>query len=233
MRIHHLLLLITLGFVVSACHPDPPGAGTEGHACRSWPKSACDEGLNCKNEICTPCGAPGQDCCTVAGGSPTCQAGLACEGTWGEQNVCQSDCGLPGLPCCPDDFSGGYCPDGVCDYTTNLCEGQAVDPCFAGPNPYTVAVLNANCAVTDLTFFVHTASDAEACRQQWIAAAPEGVEICKLGQLPEDSAVCKISSVDGSTDQLYFPHCSDAQLKLCEYNHCFDCDWLEGACPEN
>lgn len=234
MRIPHLLLVITLGLVICGCNADPPGAGTEGHVCRSWPKFPCDEGLNCKNNVCTPCSGPGEDCCTVAGGTAYCDtsAGLACDGEWAEQGVCQDDCGLIGLPCCENGFTGGDCPGtGTCNLDTGMCVGEATDPCFGGAYEFPVYVVNQYCEYSLVVLKADTAEQAESCRLKILVdGALPGNEVCKLGQLPTESQVCQTDG-EGKTYDLYLPHCSPEQLPICEYYQCTTCSWSDGACP--
>lgn len=230
MRHHVWYPLIALIF--AACADNPPGAGTEGHPCRNWPAgSACDDGLTCQGDVCVACGAPDQRCCSVPGGSSTCDLGYACESAWGEEGVCQKDCGLPGLPCCPSDI-GGYCPGGTtCDQVTDTCEGDPADPCTSGSLPYSVWIVDGSCQAIEVVFLVDSAEQAEACRQGLVDVALPTEEICALGQVPDDTEVCR----HGMTldEQLYLPNCGSAQLEVCMAAQCAapECTWDTGSCP--
>ena len=229
MRFPHLFLLcVTL---LTACQADPPDAGTEGHACpHYW---TCNEGLECNaQDVCVPCGGPGQDCCQIPGGPRVCSEGLACE-SHGEGDVCQGDCGLPGKACCPDAFSGGTCNGGgACNFASGVCDGAPSDPCFSGKQAFAVAVLDSQCSSMEVIFMTDTLEQAETCRQkQLVDGAAPGTEVCAIGVTPTDTTVCKSSSSNGNAS-LQIPNCSDSQLALCEANDCLDgCTWSAGSCP--
>ena len=227
MRFRHLVLVM----ILAACNQDP-NAGTAGHTCRSWPAgSLCDEGLRCMNDTCTPCGTQvGMMCCDEIG-HEHCLNGLACvggnQGFDGETGTCEGDCGSIGLACCGD----GTCPtSGDCE--NDMCEGDVEDMCQSGGTTHTVYVLGPDCYGVPFTFHTDTPEQAEECRQELVAAAVAGEEVCPLDMEPEKTPACSYHPINGYS-QLYLPNCSAAQLAICEQFFCsVDCTWTEGDCPQ-
>lgn len=226
------ILFSLLALILAACADNPPGAGTEGHVCRNWPGTPCDEGLACEDGTCVSCGGPGEECCWHPGGSGYCtDPKYACD-DGGDGSVCQNDCGLPGLPCCDSAF-GDYCPIGECDPQSSMCEGttSSSDACQGGSTPYSVWIVDGNCVALEVLFMVDTYAEAEACRQALVDVALPTEQICALGQEPEDTPVCK----HGMTldEPLYIPNCGPAQLELCMAAQCPEssCTWTQGDCP--
>ena len=181
---------------------------------------------------CTPCGTQvGMMCCDEIG-DEHCLNGLACvggnQGFDGETGTCEGDCGSPGLPCCGDATcpNGGECGDNV------ICEGDVADECQSGSTPHIVVVVGPDCVAVPVTFMTDTPEQAEACRQQLVAAAAADKEVCPLDVEAEKSPVCSYHPINGYS-QLYLPNCSPEHLAICEQFFCsVDCTWTDGDCPQ-
>jgi hypothetical protein len=219
MRFDRVIVIIMCGLL--GCD-EPPGAGTAGHECHGWPSYGCEGDLECVDDTCIECGGDGQACCDNA---KPCKPGLACDGN-NDTGRCQDDCGLDGKPCCPNGCPGG----GACN-DSNTCDAAAGDPCFSGTKEHDVAVIDGNCGLQVIPLFTNSDAEAEACREQIVAAAAQDAEVCPVDTKPDTATVCQ----DG-WGPLYLWHCSDQQLQLCEYNLCVNgCTYTDpdagGHCP--
>jgi hypothetical protein len=223
--------ILVLSMTFAACAPQPPGAGTENHPCRTgfsanW---ACNDGLRCVDDTCVQCGDPGEMCCFAIGaGNEYCNGNVACEGGNGGYDgvlgACTVDSGLIGKPCCegPDKCpGGGVCDSGVCVPKPG---GSLLTQCFQGSTPHVVYVVDIECNAEQYVFYTNTPEEAEECRQQLVAAAHPQAEICALGQEPELTYVCTHHEINGFT-QYQFWNCSTAKVEACAAYWCPDCDW--------
>ena len=225
-------LVAILSILFAACEPQPPGAGTEDHPCRTGFTfaGACNDDLHCVDGTCRSCGDEGEVCCAVAGGSEYCHGNAACEGGNGglDDNLgkCTTSCGIAGMPCCPgfnECPAGGQCVDG-------MCEADPADSCLSGSTKYVTYIITGDCSYVEVIFFTNTKEEAEACRQQYVNIALPTEEICPLNQEPELTNVCATSDFPpGVGYQLW--NCSAAQLQTCEQQWCSNCTWTPGNCP--
>jgi hypothetical protein len=211
MRIFGTLMIVLMA---AGCQPASLGEKCPG-------LTTCAEGSRCFDGTCTACGAPGQICCSIAGGHEVCNGNVACVGATYGFGQCQGECGQVGLPCC-----GNECYSGTC-YLGSCTGGEAGDECYdPSGQPHTVYVIDSACASIQVNFSTKTPEQAEKCRQ---ALVSNGVEVCALDQIPTAPPVCGSSELL-KPDTYYFEHCSDAQLELCEKQY-QGYQWTPGACP--
>lgn len=234
MRLHLSLCSISFLLLLTGCPPQHPNAGQEGFPCRTgfaanW---ACNDGLRCMGDDgCVACGDPGEICCFESQTEVCHGAGVACENgnnPYDEQvGVCTASCGSIGLPCCPDGCPGS----GECAGT--MCEAPiAADPCFDPTGKVTTTAYRIwpDCLYEPVTFQTHSVEQAKLCHEALVAAAPPGFEICPLGEVPQEHALC--SEFQDNEASLQYWTCSEAQLELCKQSYCFDgCTWTDGECP--
>jgi hypothetical protein len=221
-----LFCLLSLVMIVAACD-QPPHAGEQGFACRGgWTTSLCNDGLRCLDGTCVACGSPGETCCSIPGGSLYCNSGACAGAGFDSPGTCSGTCGTIGQACC----GGATCPGGG-QCVGGQCAGVSSDPCQSGKQAHTINVIAQDCSTYQVTFMTDTPAQAEQCRQQLIAQAGAGQEVCALDTKPNETAVCKFSS--NGKDQLYLWNCSDQQLAQCEKFNCgIDCTWSTGDCPQ-
>jgi hypothetical protein len=220
-------LVAILSIMFAACAPQPPGAGTENHPCRTgftW-AGACNDDLRCVDGTCQSCGDEGEVCCAIAGGSEYCHGNTACASGYDSYSQCTTSCGIVGMPCCPglDECpTGGQCVSG-------MCEADPQDTCLNGSTKHVMYIITGDCAYVEVIFYTNTAEEAESCRQQYVNIALPTEEICQLDQEPELSTVCASGVPPASQYQLW--NCSAAQLQTCEQYWCSNCTWSPGDCP--
>jgi hypothetical protein len=103
------------------------------------------------------------------------------------------------------------------------------DPCLGGSTKHLLYVIDGGCGATELIFYTNTPEEAEACRDQYVAAAFANEEVCDLDEVPELTTVCQLGGFGSSTMQLW--NCSANQLQSCETYWCPDCTYTPGDCP--
>lgn len=91
-------------------------------------------------------------------------------------------------------------------------------------------MLDANCAGVEVIFHVDTAEEAETCRKQLVDNALPTVEVCAVGQLPDETAVCRDGGI--LAEAITVPNCSADKLEQCMALICAapGCSWTPGAC---
>jgi hypothetical protein len=228
MRFIYCVLLSTLFL---ACTPQPPHAGEENYPCRTgftW-AGACNDDLRCVDGTCVACGDLGETCCAIAGGDQhVCNSGVACDDFVDAYGTCTDTCGSPGLACCDYDTcpNGGDCIDGTCSGTPNPPNTD----CLNGPEKHVMYVIFADCSFQEIIFYVNNLAEAEACRDEYVAAAAGNEEVCPLDVQPDLTDVCSNHSINGNSGYQFW-NCSAAQVNNCEQFWCSDCTWSTGSCP--
>ncbi|MEL7369826.1 MAG: hypothetical protein AAFN74_12990, partial [Myxococcota bacterium] len=136
-------------------------ANGEGGNCGGF--ETCSTGLACRDNICVPCGDPGEPCC---GYSASCNGDGICRRV-GERRQCVTDCGGDGEPCCRDSASwSGLCLSGLmCDRSNWTCGTTTPGPCSGGLNTYRLWRLDAvGCALDSagMPFSIEADTQAQA-----------------------------------------------------------------------
>jgi len=229
MRFDRLVLLaITL---LLGCGSDPPGAGTEGNPCASFPAAPCQEGLRCVDgDTCKACGEPGEICCNNNQGDYCTAPGRACDNNIDSDGICTDACGSIGKPCCKD--ATEPCPlGGQCD--SDECTANTSTSCYSGAFPHEFHWINELCGEYHETFSTDTVQEAEACRADLIAQL-DAVGKFEYGALDEIPVylddVCMLSNF--GNEQKYLSYFTSQWLAVCESNWCLTgCTWIDGTCP--
>jgi hypothetical protein len=189
--------------------------------------TSCDDGLTCSDNVCIPCGAPGEACCETADRQLECDQGGTCSyNSSVGAGMCDGTCGtVAGGPCCGDGTcspSAGSCgPNKTCGTVAGKCSGTGTPYSFWAIDP-------AGCAIQAFNVFADSTADAQTCAQGLV---DPGWTIGPINQTPPIyQQVCAECSIDGNFS-MQIAAFTSAALTSCEHELHPSCTYVNGNCP--